>query len=172
MVEGARLEIVLPSTGYQGSNPCLSANKRTPNASALGVLLLAEPLHHLNPRMSGTACRDCLLCAGLQNALRHPLAQTWVRKSLSLRQKKAHICLPRQCVLFSTKFALAGNVKILWRVRQRRYAVKYLLRKCEIFADANVGKFHFTSTKAEGDGRYFTIHEVNYFTFGWCRIFH
>jgi len=22
--------------------------------------------------------------------------------------------------------------------------VKYLLRKCEIFADANVGKFHFT----------------------------
>ena len=25
------------------------------------------------------------------------------RESLHLRQKKAHICLPRQCVLFSTK---------------------------------------------------------------------
>ena len=24
------------------------------------------------------------------------------------------------------------------------FAVKYLLRKCEIFANANVGKFHFT----------------------------
>jgi len=35
--------------------------------------------------------------------------------------------------------------------------VKYLLRKCEIFADANVGKFHFTSNKAIGDVRYFTI---------------
>ena len=79
-------------------------------------------------------------------------------------QKKAHICLPRQCVLFSTKFALAGK----WN----SFAVKYLLRKCEIFADANVGKFHFTSTKAVGDGRYFTIHEVNYFTFGVRRIFH
>ena len=35
--------------------------------------------------------------------------------------------------------------------------MKYLLRKCEIFADADVGKFHFTSTKAVGGGRYFTI---------------
>ena len=60
---------------------------------------------------------------------------TW-RAMLHLRQKKAHICLPRQCVLFSTKFALAGK----WNSS----AVKYLLRKCEIFADANVGKFHFT----------------------------
>ena len=47
------------------------------------------------------------------------------------------------------------------------FAVKYLLRKCEIFADANVGKFHFTST----EGRYFTIHEVNYFTFGKAEYF-
>ena len=58
MVEGARLEIVLPSTGYQGSNPCLSANERTSNAIALEVLSLAEQLHHLNPRISGTSCRD------------------------------------------------------------------------------------------------------------------
>ena len=43
-----------------------------------------------------------------------------------LHQKKAHICLPRQCVLFSTKFALAGK----WN----SFAVKYLLCKCEIFA--------------------------------------
>ena len=41
-------------------------------------------------------------------------------------QKKAHICLPRQCVLFSTKFALAGK----WN----SFAVKYLLCKYEIFA--------------------------------------
>ena len=47
------------------------------------------------------------------------------------------------------------------------FAVKYLLRKCEIFADANVGKFHFTSNKV----RYFTIHEVNYFTFGKAEYF-
>ena len=46
--------------------------------------------------------------------------------------------------------------------------MKYLLRKCEIFANANAGKFHFTST----EGRYFTIHEVNYFTFAARRIFH
>ena len=32
-----------------------------------------------------------------------------------------------------------------------------MLRKCEIFAGANVGKFHFTSTRAVGGGRYFTI---------------
>ena len=43
---------------------------------------------------------------------------------------------------------------------------------CEIFADANTGKFHFTSNRAEGGVRYFTIHEVNYFTFGNSRIFH
>ena len=30
-------------------------------------------------------------------------------ESHTLRQKKAHICLPRQCVLFSVKFALAGK---------------------------------------------------------------
>ena len=35
--------------------------------------------------------------------------------------------------------------------------MKYLLRKCEIFADANVGKFHFTSNRAAGGVRYFTI---------------
>ena len=29
--------------------------------------------------------------------------------------------------------------------------------KCEIFADANVGKFHFTSNRAAGGVRYFTI---------------
>ena len=46
-----------------------------------------------------------------------------------------------------------------------------MLRKCEIFADANVGKFHFTSTEAVGDGRYFTIHAVNYFTFGNAEYF-
>ncbi len=60
---------------------------------------------------------------------------------------------------FSTKFALAGK----WN----SFAVKYLLRKCEIFADANMGKFHFTST----EGRYFTIHEVNYFTFDIAEYF-
>ena len=44
-----------------------------------------------------------------------------------------------------TKFALAGK----WN----RCAVKYLLRKCEMFACANVGKFHFTSNEV----RYFTM---------------
>ena len=40
------------------------------------------------------------------NAFAKRDAQTaTVIKSLLLRQKKAHICLPRQCVLFSTKFA-------------------------------------------------------------------
>ena len=34
-----------------------------------------------------------------------------------------------------------------------RFAVKYLLRKCEMSAYADVGKFHFTSSKA----RYFTM---------------
>ena len=39
------------------------------------------------------------------------------RKSLLLRQKKAHICLPRQCVLFSTKFALqASEIASLWNI--------------------------------------------------------
>ena len=41
------------------------------------------------------------------------------------------------------------------------FAVKYLLCKCEIFANANVGKFHFTSNEV----RYFTISLRNYFTF-------
>ena len=44
-------------------------------------------VHHLNPRMSGALHRDMPVCAGCPNSLRCPLAQTWVRKSLSLRQK-------------------------------------------------------------------------------------
>ena len=31
-----------------------------------------------------------------------------------LRQKKAHICLPRQCVLFSTKSADAEEIPLVW----------------------------------------------------------
>ena len=37
--------------------------------------------------------------------------------------------------------------------------MKYLLHKCEMFADANVGKFHFTSNEV----RYFTISARNLF---------
>ena len=47
--------------------------------------------------------------------------------------------------MYATKFALSGK----WN----RFAVKYLLRKCEMSACADVGKFHFTSSKA----RYFTM---------------
>ena len=88
MVEGARLEIVLPSTGYQGSNPCLSAikSKGDPKGSPLFFmpkLSPFEPSHerHTVPRLQ--------ICAGCANALLRPLAQIWVRKSLSLRHKKA-----------------------------------------------------------------------------------
>ena len=44
-------------------------------------------------------------------------------------QKKAHICLPRQCVLFSTKFALrASEIALLWNICSAN--VKYSLREC------------------------------------------
>ena len=33
------------------------------------------------------------------------------------------------------------------------------------------GEFHFTSSRADGGVRYFTIHEVNYFTFGSAEYF-
>ena len=46
---------------------------------------------------------------------------------------------------YATKFALSGK----WN----RFAVKYLLRKCEMSACSDVGKFHFTSSTA----RYFTM---------------
>ena len=54
-------------------------------------------------------------------------------------------------------------------------AVKYLLRKCEIFADANVGKFHFTlrPNRCEATGSNISQCAIaHYFTFGWGRIFH
>ena len=40
------------------------------------------------------------------------------------------------------------------------------------YACGRVGDlFHFTSNGAEGDVRYFTIHKVNYFTFGSAEYF-
>ena len=63
-----------------------------------------------------------------------------------ISQEKSH---SRKRMAFFSEICPSGK----WN----SFAVKYLLRKCEIFADANVGKFHFTSTKAVGGGRYFTI---------------
>ena len=48
MVEGARLEIVLPSTGYQGSNPCLSAKKFHRNRD--GIFLSKPQAWHIITR--------------------------------------------------------------------------------------------------------------------------
>ena len=64
---------------------------------------------------------------------------------------------------FFSEICPCGQVKISPKAKSG-FAVKYLLRKCEIFAGANVGKFHFTSTKAVGDGRYFTISVRKFFS--------
>ena len=48
------------------------------------------------------------------------------------------------------------------------YAVKYLLRKCEMFAARTWANFISHCDQRE---QYFTIHEVNYFTFGNAEYF-
>ena len=80
-------------------------------------------------------------------------AKKWSRIHHPPPEKSTHLSTKTMCAFFN-EICPVGNVKILWRVRQRRFAVKYLLCKCEIFANANVGKFHFTSNEV----RYFTIH--------------
>ena len=80
--------------------------------------------------------------------------------------------------LQTQKIALAKASAFFNEIRLRRVkygfamwnsdAVKYLLRKCEIFADANVGKFHFTSNEV----RYFTMCDSTLFHIRQRRIFH
>ena len=50
----------------------------------------------------------------------------WGFKSFIRSQKKAHICLPRQCVLFSTKSAFVGINPLSWMKSLRD---EILLRK-------------------------------------------
>ena len=54
MVEGARLEIVLPSTGYQGSNPCLSAKKSESQDSDFFIQAAGLVYHHASACISST----------------------------------------------------------------------------------------------------------------------
>ena len=54
MVEGARLEIVLPSTGYQGSNPCLSAKKSESQDSDFFIQAAGLASHHASACISST----------------------------------------------------------------------------------------------------------------------
>ena len=69
-------------------------------------------------------------------------------------EKSTHLSTKTMCAFFN-EICPAG--------KRNSCAVKYLLRKCEIFADANVGKFHFTSNRAVGDVRYFTMRNSTLF---------
>ena len=61
--------------------------------------------------------------------------RTGVRLPSGPPEKSTHLSIKTMCAFFN-EICPAGK----WN----SFAVKYLLRKCEIFADANVGKFHFT----------------------------
>ena len=75
-------------------------------------------------------------------------------------EKSTHLSTKTMCAFFN-EICPAGK----WN----SFAVKYLLRKCEIFADANVGKFHFTLRRRSNisqfpQGNYFTFGNAEYFT--------